>query len=331
MKDKIINNILNDLQNELTAKQLQAVKSSVIMALYNVNIVEKDTELSVSNCANNDDAIKLYTISLSVEQHSKYTIRQYLYAIKNLFAFIDKDFREITHEDIKYYLIYMSRKRNWKPATINNTRKYIKSFYLWALENDYIGKNPFSKIKSFKIVQSNKNILSEEDIEFLRDSTKTPIESAIIDTLNATGLRVSELCLLNRENIDIVTGKISVFAPKTQTWRTVFLDVKAKKHINDYFLTRSDNNPAAFITKNDRRIYPNQIEKLIQDISSRAKINKHITVHTFRRTLASRLFQRNVDLLTIATILGHASTSTTEKYYIKVDETGIQHKYNLVS
>ena len=46
MKDKIINNILNDLQNELTAKQLQAVKSSVIMALYNVNIVEKDTELS---------------------------------------------------------------------------------------------------------------------------------------------------------------------------------------------------------------------------------------------------------------------------------------------
>ena len=330
MKDRIITFVLNELTSLFDHDQLKAVESAMIRALYNVEIVTASTEVSTS-CVDNENALKLYTMSLTVEHHSQKTIKQYLYALRNLFDFIHKDFRDITSDDIKYYLAYMESTKKWQSSTTNNTRKYLKSFFTWADENDYISKNPLVKIKPFKVTQAKKCTLDDEEIELMRDSAADPLSLAIVDLLNATGLRVSELCLLNRDDINIVTGKVNVFAPKTQTYRTVFLDAKARKHVNDYYTSRTDADPAAFVTKRGIRIYPQQVEALLRKVSQSAGMTKRVTVHTFRKTLASRLFRRHVDLLTIATILGHATTATTEKYYIKVDCSDIQYQYDLVS
>lgn len=330
MKEKITSLILNDLCGVLNQEQYQLLQSSLIRHLYNVEISESNTSVSTTSM-DNDIALRYFVMSLSVEQHSEKTIKQYIRSTRLLLDFIDKDFRDINTDDIKYYLAYMSKTRNWKSSTTNNTRKFIKSFFSWAHENEYISKNPFAKIKAFKTSQPIKTTLSDNEVELIRDSTTSLFSRAIIDFLCSTGLRVSELCLLDRNNIDLLTGKVNVFAPKTNSWRVVYLDAKAKKHLCDYYQTRTDTNPAAFVTKTGIRIYPRSIETLIHSLTIACGISKHVTVHTFRKTLASRLFRRHVDLLTIATILGHSSTATTEKYYIKVDCDDVQYQYNLVN
>lgn len=329
MKDEITSSILNDLTEKLDYEQLKLLESSLIRNLYNVEISEANTQLSTS-CVDNDIALQYYIMSLTVEQHSTKTMAQYQRHVRSLFDFLNKDFRDITSEDIKYYLAIMSKTRHWKASTTNNTRKFIKTFFAWANENEYISKDPFVKIKSFKTSQPMKCTLSETEVEAIRDKASTPSELAIVDFLNATGLRVSELCLLDRNDIDFQTGTVSVYAPKTKTHRTVFMDAKAQKHLADYYAIRTDQNPSAFATDQGVRIYPNKIEMLLRKLSASAGITKHVTVHTFRKTLASRLFRRHVDLLTIATILGHSSTATTEKYYISVDSDAIHHQYNLM-
>lgn len=330
MKEKITSLILNDLSGFLDQKQFELLQSSLIRHLYNVEISESNTSLAATR-VDNDVALRYFAMSLSVEQHSKKTIRQYIRSARSLFEFINKDFRDINTEDIKYYLAYMSKTRNWKSSTTNNIRKFTKSFFSWAHENEYISKNPFTKIKAFKISQPAKTTLSDNELELIRDTAQTTFSRAIVDFLCSTGVRVSELCLLDRDDINLSTGKVNIFAPKTQTWRIVYLDAKAKKHLFDYFQTRTDTNPAAFLTKTGIRIYPRSIELLIHSLTTACGISKHVTVHTFRKTLASRLFRRHVDLLTIATILGHSSTATTEKYYIKVDCDDVQYQYNLIN
>lgn len=99
------------------------------------------------------------------------------------------------------------------------------------------------KNETYKKEIKKKEVLTNIEVEKLRDECKNNVrDSAIIDFLLATGVRVSELCALNIDNVDIYSGEVEVYGKKTRKWRTVYLDAKALKHLSDYSVGNNINN-----------------------------------------------------------------------------------------
>lgn len=134
---------------------------------------------------------------------------------------------------------------------------------------------------------------------------------AIVEVLFATGLRVSELCRLNRNSFS--SGQ-TVVVGKSKSPRPVFISRRAQAAIEKYLEKRTDSNPAMFVSnQNDRRINPGGVRRIFQNACNRSGFS-NIHPHTIRHSFATMLLDRGVDLRYIADLLGHESLDTTRIY-----------------
>jgi site-specific recombinase XerD len=148
-------------------------------------------------------------------------------------------------------------------------------------------------------------------------------DKAILETLFSTGLRVSELCSLDKERIDLERGELSV-SGKGSKIRLVFLSDDARQAIRTYTKKRSDVDPALFIRipKNEAfekyenlRLTPRSIQRIIRKHTIRAGIvGKKVTPHTLRHSMATDLLRNGADIRSVQSILGHSSVTTTQIY-----------------
>lgn len=320
ISETVLNEILNDMVNDLTSEQLMKLKSSIIM-----HTCEKTdtTEVIVPNEIN-DRYINMYMITMNVEGKSESTIKQYIRAIHKFLDYFNVDFRVITYE---HAMMYMSSivKSGVSGSTVDNTRKFIKGFFTWALDNDYIVKNPFAKIKKISRNPLKKETLNEDDIVELRDRCHGDVRDlALVDFLLATGIRVSECARLNISDVDFRNGQVNIYGKKTKTWRTVYLDANARKHLKEYIDSRKDKNKALFVSKYGipNRLCGGSINILLHKLEKSCTL----TVHVFRKTLATRLYSKGMSIEYIANILGH-TTSTCVKYYVNILKNNIKSEY----
>ena len=325
-EDHIADLICLKMKGVLSREQRIKLKDVICQTLYNYKIEKKTTELSTKE-NQNEMYIQLFKMEKENENCSDQTIRQYVNATRHFFEVVNKSFKDISYMDATLYFKYLEMEGHQSAATRNNTRRYIRCFFNWLAENGNITVNPMAKIKPIKHAAKKKVILTGTEVVKLRDSCKSTFDIALVDFLCSTGVRVSELTSLNKSDFHLDTGEVTVFANKTQTWRTVYLNSQARKHLSDYFESRTDDCEAAFVAKGSKRATNNTIQKHLQRITTVGGVNKHVTVHLFRKTLASRLFQSNMDLAKIALILGHSSTSTTVRYYISFDKNDIKSEF----
>lgn len=326
IEDHIASVICLKMKNQLDMMQRECLKEVISQVLYDYKIEKKTVELSTKE-DQNEMYIQLFKLEKENENCSPQTIRQYVNATRNFFSVVNKPFKEVTYMDAMLYFKYLEVQGNQSAATRNNTRRYIRCFFNWLTENGNIPVNPMVKVKPIKHAEKKKVILTGTEVVKLRDSCKSAFDIALVDFLCSTGVRVSELTSLNRSDFHLDTGEVTVFAHKTQTWRTVYLNSQARKHLSDYFESRTDDCEAAFVAKGSKRATNTTIQRHLQRITASGGVNKHVTVHLFRKTLASRLFQGNMDVAKIALILGHASTSTTVRYYISFDKNDIKSEF----
>jgi site-specific recombinase XerD len=319
MKNHLINVIITAMESVLSIAQLQILQDCLVSKLNGLEIVKEHAgELSTQKL-DNDSLIRQFIATKRLENLSEQSIRQYVHSITKFFQSINKSYQEITPLDIKFYLsVYASS--GVSHVTVNNEKRFLSAFFSWLAAEDYIPKNPVLNVKNIKCEEIQKTNLNDEDIECLRDACKTAKETAIIDTLASTGIRVSELVSLDRSNVDFQSSNILVYGAKTKSYRIVYLTPKARIHLEAYLKTRTDNSPALFIGDRGGRISSCRVEKVIQQLADKAKIGKHITVHTFRRYLASSMFRRGCDLYYVSKLLGHSSTATTEKHYLNINQ-----------
>lgn len=145
---------------------------------------------------------------------------------------------------------------------------------------------------------------------------------AIIATLYATGLRVDELCRISI--LDIDDNTISIVG-KGKKSRLVFLDDRALYFISLYLKTRTDHNPALFVTRTGQRVTPARIRSCFRDASRLTGINFH--PHTLRHSYATNLLDNNCHIYTLSRLMGHSDISTTSIYlHIKDPELQEAHK-----
>ena len=246
MKNKLINEVIQPMLTCLDNARLNQLKQVLefVISRYEVSALN---EVSNENDNDNVELIEKFIAAKLVEGCSEKTLKYYRNIIEAMRAFIKKSVRSISTEDLRTYLTEYQDKNELSKVTIDNIRKILSSFFSWLEDEDYIVKSPVRRIHKVKAAKSVKETFSDEDLERMRDECGEPRDLAMIDLLASTGMRVGEMVLLNRDDINFNERECVVFG-KGDKERFVYFDAKAKLHLQEYLSSRSDNNPALFVT-----------------------------------------------------------------------------------
>jgi site-specific recombinase XerD len=166
-------------------------------------------------------------------------------------------------------------------------------------------------------------VLTDENLELLRDKCKNIRDLAIIDLLSSTGIRVGELVKLNRNDINFAERECIVFG-KGNKERIVYFNARAKIHLQEYLKTRKDKNPALFVSlaKPHTRLQISGVETRLRELGRRVKLPR-VHPHKFRRTLATMAIDKGMPVEQVQKLLGHVKIDTT-MHYAMVNQTNVK-------
>lgn len=283
-------------------------------------------------------AIRRFLEHLEVEKNcSKLTIRNYQHYLSVLQSYFESQgntkaqVSEINQELVRSFRLYLSRQSGVNGEMKIVTQGYyviaLRSFLKYLIRNDYKVMQP-EKIEVPKNKDHSLKFLNGEQIERLLNqplsSTKVGVrDRAILELLFSTGLRVSELTRLNRDQINLVSREFGVIG-KGGKARVVFISSRAAIYIDKYLKTRSDKDRPLFIryggkreiiTEEEKmRLSPRSIERLVKHYVRLAKLPVDATPHTLRHSMATDLLRAGADIRSVQEILGHKNIATTQIY-----------------
>ncbi|MZH16341.1 tyrosine-type recombinase/integrase [Clostridium sp. BIOML-A1] len=305
MEEKIVN-IINEMAEFLSMAQLKKLQEIMVKEFAEAELEKSD----ISNV----DYLKMFLDAKQIEGCSERTISYYQSTINHLLKAVDISVRKMTTEDIRSYLADYQKINNCSKVTVDNIRRNISSFFTWLEEEDYILKSPMRRIHKIKTKTAVKEVISDEMIEKMRDNCAEVRDLAIVDLLYSTGMRVGELVNLNISDIDLEQRECVVYG-KGDKERRVYFDAKSKIHIQDYLRTRTDDNPALFVTllAPYNRLKISGVEIRMRELGRLVGVER-IHPHKFRRTMATRAIDKGMPIEQVQKILGHCNIDTTMQY-----------------
>lgn len=324
MKDEIINEVLQCMLPHLNNAQLKQLKQVMEHTLFNYDVCAAETEFGEND---SKTLIEKYIAAKRVEGCSEKTLKYYQTTITAMVSDLNKNVRHILTEDLRTYLTeYQSRNQSSR-VTIDNIRRILSSFYSWLEDEDYIVKSPVRRIHKVKTASSIKETYTDEELETMRDNCEEIRDLAMIDMLASTGMRVGEMVLLNRDDINFAERECVVFG-KGDKERIVYFDARAKLHLQEYLDSRTDENPGLFVSLKapHERIHIGGIEHRLREMGKRLKISK-VHPHKFRRTLATMAIDKGMPIEQLQRLLGHQRIDTTLQYaMVKQSNVKLAHK-----
>ena len=189
----------------------------------------------------------MFISAKKIDGCSDKTLKYYDATIRTMVDSIGKKIKHIKTDDIRNYLTEYQNKKNSSRVTIDNIRRILSSFFSWLEDEDYILKSPVRRIHKIKTASNIKETYSDESLELMRDNCTEIRDLAIIDLLASTGMRVGEMVLLNRNDINFNERECIVFG-KGDKERIVYFDARTKIHLQNYLDSRIDDNPALFVS-----------------------------------------------------------------------------------
>ncbi|MEK7554812.1 MAG: site-specific tyrosine recombinase/integron integrase [Patescibacteria group bacterium] len=237
-----------------------------------------------------------------------------------------KNLVDITPAAVRLFRLYLARREGRKGASI---KKSTQSYYAIAIRNflKYLAKRDLKalapeKIELPKLPTRDIDVPSYQDLERMLEAPKGGSlralrDRAILETLFSTGLRVQELCGLNRY-LDFSHGELSVRG-KGDKLRVVFISPRTKESLERYLANRNDGEEALFVsvTRNGKplgRITSRAVERLVDRYARAAGVGKRVTPHSFRHLFATDLLVNGADLRSVQELLGHRHIGTTQIY-----------------
>lgn len=307
MEERLVN-ILNEMAEYLSISQLKKLQEVLLKQL-----TESDATRGVIE---NDEYLKMFLNAKKIEGCSERTIQYYRVTVEHLLKNVTIPIRKISTDDVRDYLVKYQKINNCSKVTVDNVRRNISSFFTWLEEEDYILKSPMRRIHKIKTKTVVKETISDEAIEKMRDCCCEKRDIAMIDLLYSTGIRVGELVNLNISDLDLEQRECVVYG-KGDKERRVYFDAKAKLHLQEYILSRTDDNPALFVTLDapHDRLKISGVEIRIRELGKKLGLPK-IHPHKFRRTMATRAIDKGMPIEQVQKILGHSQIDTTMQYAI---------------
>jgi site-specific recombinase XerD len=263
------------------------------------------------------------------------TVNNYDHYLSRFFAFAKiSEPKQITDDKIREFRLFLNRQpgvkiRGQQASTLKkNTQNYhliaLRAFLKYLMKRDVTSLSP-DRIELAKIKERSLDLISVDELNRL---LKAPLENnkgnnlkcfrdkAILELFFSTGLRLSELCSLDRD-IDLSKDEFSVRG-KGEKVRVVFLSQSAKNAIREYLKNRKDMDEPLF-TQNSRnkktdRLTPRSIERIVKYYAIKAGISKKVTPHVIRHSFATDLLSNGADIRSVQMMLGHANIATTQIY-----------------
>ena len=322
MKETIIQAVLDGMRAFLTDNQLELLTDVTRRALSECEITPKLAEEEQRN-KENAELLGAFISSKKVEGCSDKTIHYYKSSIEKLIATVKKNVCDISTNDIRCYLAEQQEQRGLSKVTIDNLRRIYSSFFSWLEDEDFITKSPVRRIHKVRTDALVKEVLTDENIEVLRDSCQELRDIAMIDLLLSTGMRVGELVKINREDIDFQERQCIVFG-KGNKEREVYFNARTKIHLKKYLEQRTDTNPALFVSLHEphTRLTISGVEVRLRQLGKKVNLNK-VHPHKFRRTLATMAIDKGMPIEQVQKMLGHVKIDTT-LHYAMVNQTNVK-------
>ena len=249
-----------------------------------------------------------------IEGCSEKSLNYYKNTISKFLLAISVSLPMVTTNDVRDYLSNYQSNRNSSKVTIDNMRRIFSSFFSWLEDEEVVVKSPVKRIHKVKTDVLVKDVLSDEQLEMLRDSCMCDRDLAIIDLLASTGIRVGELVKLNRADVDFHERQCVVLG-KGNKERFVYFNARTKLHLQQYLKSRKDGNPALFVSLSFpyNRLTISGVEVRLRKLGSRLDIPK-VHPHKFRRTLATMAINKGMPIEQVQRLLGHVRIDTTLQY-----------------
>jgi len=286
-----------------------------------------------------DKQIREFLEYIELERgHSQLTIRNYESYLTKFAEFAEKssvkDVSKIDLDLIKKWRLALHR-RKLSIKTLNYYMIALRSFLKYLSKTDVESLVP-EKIELADTPDREIKFLEKEELKRLLETNtgkndKELRDRAILEVLFSTGVRVSELVALNRDQINLERGEFSVLG-KGGKARVVFLSDSAVEWLDKYFKTRFDEDEAAFVKiknaklkmengeskpetkKSGGRLTARQVQRIVQDAAKKAGLVKQVTPHVLRHSYATDLLRAGADLRSVQSLLGHSSVTTTQVY-----------------
>lgn len=325
MKKELINEVLRQMLPHLNNAQSEQLKKVLEHTFYDCEIIENRKEVDTRK--NNTHLTELFISSKRIEGCSEKSLKYYESTISAMINDVGKDIKCVDTDDLRTYLTNYQQQRNSSKVTIDNIRRILSSFFSWLEDEDYILKSPVRRIHRIKTSSNIKETYSDEDLELMRDNCLELRDLAMIDLLASTGMRVGEMVLLNREDINFTERECVVFG-KGSKERLVYFDARTKIHLQNYLESRTDDEQALFVTLKTpyNRLTIGGVEARLRTFGRKLSLNK-VHPHKFRRTLATMAIDKGMPIEQLQQLLGHQRIDTTLKYaMVKQSNVKLAHK-----
>ena len=302
MKQNLITDVIQGMLPYLNNAQTERLQEVLQHTLFNYEVTktEEDKEISEQNL------VESFLSAKRIEGCSEKTLKYYNATIQAMLDSIGKGIKYIVTDDIRCYLTEYQAEKKSSKVTIDNIRRILSSFFSWLEDEDYILKSPVRRIHKVKTGTNIKETYSDEALELMRDSCTELRDLAMIDMLASTGMRVGEMVLLNREDIDFNERECVVFG-KGDKERIVYFDARTKIHLQN-------------------RMKIGGIEVRLRQLGQRLGLNK-VHPHKFRRTLATMAIDKGMPIEQLQQLLGHRRIDTTLQYaMVKQSNVKIAHR-----
>jgi len=267
---------------------------------------------------------------LTVIKYRHYLVRLVDYLV-NIQKIENPKLSDVNLETIRKFRIYLARQPGLHGDLKSVTQGYyvivLRSFLKWAIKNDFMAMAP-EKIEVPRNKEHSLKFLNNEQVTRLLNQPllSTPIglrDRTILELLFSTGLRVSELVALNRDQIDLKTREFGIIG-KGGHARIVFISKDAASYVDRYLKSRIDKVKPLFINylkrnsiiydENKSRLTARAVQYLVKKYTRLAKLPVDATPHTLRHSMATDLLRAGADLRSVQELLGHANIATTQIY-----------------
>lgn len=268
---------------------------------------------------NDVDYLDGFSTFLELKGYSSETVRQYCYDVKLFLRHVGKKPWKVDKNDIISFLVHLKREHNYRNTTLYRKLACLMTFYRFLVDNGYVNENVVDKVDRPKLSKRLPTALTKEEIEKLLEAAENERDKLIVRTLYSTGVRVSELCNLKWDDIDLNSGEVRVRG-KGNKERIVLMDVETLNLLKKY-REKYPSSEKVF------PVSPRTVQRIIKKLAEKAGIRKKCTPHALRHSLATHLLEKGVDIRIIQELLGHSSLSTTQ-IYTHVSRTLLKQEYS---
>jgi len=322
MLENVVSEIIHRMAKLLPMEQQKDLQTTLYVVLGKYEITEKSTDLRINDVTWVDD-LQRFIERKRISGKSERTLQQYQYQLTRILSYINKPIDKISEGDLNEYLEKYKLIRKVSNVYLDGIRLTMSSFFGWQHRKGFIPKNPAAGVDPIKIEKKIKKAYSDEELEKIRRKCENIRDLAIVEFLYATGVRISEMCALNREDVHINEREIIVFG-KGAKEREVYMTPISCMYLKAYLNERTDDNEALFVSArgDNKRLMPSGVQAMLRKIGKEVGVEK-CHPHRFRRTLATNLLRKGMPLQEVQLVLGHTKVETT-LIYCEVDKDSVK-------